>query len=370
MPLQPGDDAAALQLKLAQQGAHRLLQAHVVELAGAQPAEQAAHRVVDAKRQGLDKGAALAHPGVVRRQPARYAGLGADGGDGLADVVVQLARHLLADALFGLQQPFGELAVVGELAGQRLVELALALDAGAEQQAGEALGQQGEQQIERVIVPGLAGHQRHRVHQGGEQGPLPAVAPGHGDDGNGQTKRGEAHQRVRQAELQPEAQHEQQQIPDQVAKAPVHRLIHQSRAKRHPGGAGEVVPDQHAGGGEGQPAGEGEQQGGEAILAGQVPEQGLQPGRHRDGGQQHQQLLPVVAHRLAAGDEQRQQGEQAARLNERPQRQPHLLVEPVEQQGFAQQQRWPVGERALQEQPQPQAEGEQQGRQHGGARQV
>ncbi len=47
-----------------------------------------------------------------------------------------------ADALFGLQQPLGELAIVGELAGQRLVELALALDAGAEQQAGEALGQQ------------------------------------------------------------------------------------------------------------------------------------------------------------------------------------------------------------------------------------
>ena len=80
--------------------------------------------------------------GIVRGEAAHDAGLGADGGDGLADVVVQLACHLLADALFGLQQPFGELAIVGELAGQRLVELALALDAGAEQQAGEALGQQ------------------------------------------------------------------------------------------------------------------------------------------------------------------------------------------------------------------------------------
>ena len=123
-----------------------------------------------------------------------------------------------------------------------------------------------------MIVPGLAGHQRHRVHQGGEQGPLPAITPGHGHDGDGQTKRGEAHQRVWQAELQPEAQHEQQQIPDQMAKTPVHRLIHQGRPERYPGGAGEVVPDQHAGGGQRQPAGEGEQQRGEAILASQMPE--------------------------------------------------------------------------------------------------
>jgi hypothetical protein len=56
---------------------------------------------------------------------------------------VQLARHLLADALLGFQQPLGELAIVGELAGQRLIELTLALDPGAEQQAGEALGGKG-----------------------------------------------------------------------------------------------------------------------------------------------------------------------------------------------------------------------------------
>jgi hypothetical protein len=58
---------------------------------------------------------------------------------------VQLASHLLADTLLCFQQPLGELTVVGELAGQRLIEFALALDPGTQQQAGQALGQQGEQ---------------------------------------------------------------------------------------------------------------------------------------------------------------------------------------------------------------------------------
>ncbi|MNE01511.1 hypothetical protein D3C80_939510 [compost metagenome] len=336
LPLQSGNDAAALQLQLPQQTAYRLLQGHVVELARAQSPEQAAHRVVDPERQGVDQGAALAYPGVIGGEPAHYARLGANGGDGLADVVVQLARHLLADALLGLQQPLGELAIVGELAGQRLIELTLALDPGAEQQAGEALGQQGEQQVEGMIMPGLARQQGDGVHQGGEQRPLPAVAPRHGDDGDGETKRREAHQRVGQPQLQPEAQYEQQQVPDQMAKTPVHRLIHQRRPQRHPGGAGEVVPDQHAGGGEGETAGQTEQQGREAILPRQMPEQGLQQRRRRDGGEQQQQLLPVVAYLLATGNEQRQQGEQAAGDQPRPVGQPHLLIEPVEQQPFAQ----------------------------------
>ncbi len=194
LPLQPGDDAVALQLQLSEQCPHRLLQSHVVELARAQATEQTAHRVVDAKGEGIDQGTALAHSRIVGGEAAHYAGLGTNGGDGLADVVVQLARHLLADALLGLQQPLGELAIVGKLAGQRLIELALALDPGTQQQASETLGQQGEQQIEGMIVPGLTRQQSDGVHQGGEQRPLPAVAPRHGDDGDGQTKRGEAHQ--------------------------------------------------------------------------------------------------------------------------------------------------------------------------------
>ncbi len=72
-----------------------------------------------------------------------------------------------------------------------LVQLAQAQHARAEQLASEALSQQREQQIYRVIVPGLAGNQRDGVHQRGDQY-FPAVMPGKGDDRQRQTKRREA----------------------------------------------------------------------------------------------------------------------------------------------------------------------------------
>ena len=60
---------------------------------------------------------------------------------------------------------------MGELAGERLVELALALDAGAEQQAGEALGQQESSRSRGCSCQAWPAMSSHRVHQGGEQAP-------------------------------------------------------------------------------------------------------------------------------------------------------------------------------------------------------
>jgi hypothetical protein len=58
---------------------------------------------------------ALLHACVFRRQALNNARLGADGGDGLADVVVQLAGHLLPHALFGFQQAFRQTTVARQL---------------------------------------------------------------------------------------------------------------------------------------------------------------------------------------------------------------------------------------------------------------
>ncbi len=135
---------------------------------------------------------ALLHARVFCRQALNNARLGADGGDGLADIIVQFASNLLAHALFRLQQTLRQTAVARQLGLEGLVQLAQALYARAEQQPGEALSQQREQQIYRVIVPGLAGNQRDGVHQRGDQCALPAVMPGKGDDRQRQTKRREA----------------------------------------------------------------------------------------------------------------------------------------------------------------------------------
>lgn len=95
---------------------------------------------------------ALLHARVFCRQALNNARLGADGGDGLADIIVQFASNLLAHALFRLQQTLRQTAVARQLGLEGLVQLAQALYARAEQQPGEALSQQREQQIYRVIV--------------------------------------------------------------------------------------------------------------------------------------------------------------------------------------------------------------------------
>ena len=186
------DNAAAFQLHLAHQGAYRLLQRQVVKLARPQPAEQASHRVIHAQRKLFNMRPALLHACVFCRQALNNARLGADGGNGLPDVIVQLAGHLLPHALFRLQQAFSQTPVARQLGLQGLIQLAQALNARPQQQPGQALGQQREQQIHRMVVPGLAGDQRDGVHQGGDQRPLPAVVPGQGDNRQRQAKRREA----------------------------------------------------------------------------------------------------------------------------------------------------------------------------------
>ena len=139
------DNSAAFQLHLAHQGAHRLFQREIVQLARTEPAQQATHRIVHAKRELFDMRPALLHSGVIRRQALNNARLGANGGNGLADVVMQFARHLLAHALFGLQQAFCQAAIARQFGLQGLVQLTQALNTCPEQQPGQALRQQREQ---------------------------------------------------------------------------------------------------------------------------------------------------------------------------------------------------------------------------------
>ena len=88
---------------------------------------------------------ALLHAGVSRRQPLYDTRLRADRGDGLANVVVQFARHIAAHALFGFQQPLRQAMITRQLILQRLVQFAQTLNACPEQQPGEALRQQRKQ---------------------------------------------------------------------------------------------------------------------------------------------------------------------------------------------------------------------------------
>ena len=67
---------------------------------------------------------ALLHARVFCRQALDNARLGADGGDRLADVIVQLAGDLLPHALFRLQQAFSQTPVARQLGLQGLVQLA------------------------------------------------------------------------------------------------------------------------------------------------------------------------------------------------------------------------------------------------------
>ena len=80
-----------------------------------------------------------------------------------------------------------------------------------------------------------------------------------------------------------------------MAKAPVHRLVDEGRGEGHPGGAGQVVPDQHAGGSEGQAPVRVSSRAVEAILPPGCQSRDCNPAATRHRGQQHQQLPPVVA---------------------------------------------------------------------------
>ena len=110
------DNAAVLQLHLAHQRTYRLLQRQVVELTRTQTAQQSTHRVVNSQRQLFYQLTALAHAGVVRRQPLYDPGLGADRGDGLADIIMELAGDVSPHALFGLQQAFSQPTITRQLA--------------------------------------------------------------------------------------------------------------------------------------------------------------------------------------------------------------------------------------------------------------
>ena len=109
------DNAAVLQLHLAHQRTYRLLQRQVVKLARTQAAQQATHRVVNPQREVFNQLAALANAGVVRRQPLDDPRLGAYCGDGLANIIMELARDVAAHALFGLQQAIRQTTITRQL---------------------------------------------------------------------------------------------------------------------------------------------------------------------------------------------------------------------------------------------------------------
>ncbi|MNE58376.1 hypothetical protein D3C80_1534010 [compost metagenome] len=136
-----------------------------------------------------------AHHLRLRCQTLDNTGLGADHGDGLTDLVVQLPRHLAPGLFFCRDQRARQLAVFRQPQPQLLVQLTLALNSRAEQQTGQALGQQRQQQITvRFRLGRFVGHQHHPIKQGCQQRALPAVAIGHKDYRDGQTKRREAAQ--------------------------------------------------------------------------------------------------------------------------------------------------------------------------------
>jgi hypothetical protein len=85
---------------------------------------------------------ALLHARIFRRQTLNNTRLGTDGGDGLADIVMQLARHLLPDNLFGFQQALRQTTITRQLGLQGLVQLTQTLNTRSEQQPGQALRQQ------------------------------------------------------------------------------------------------------------------------------------------------------------------------------------------------------------------------------------
>ena len=275
-PRQMADHTAVLQLHFAHQRTHRLFKRQVVQLARAQAAQQAAHRIIDAERKLLNQLAALPDAGAVRRQTLDDPRLSTDGGDGLPDIIVQLAGHLAAHALFGFQQAFRQPLVTHQLVLQRLIQLAQPLNACAQQQARQALRQQRKQQIHRMIVPVLAGNQRDGVHQGRDQRALPAVVPGQGDNRQRQAERRKSRELGGQPQLEPETDAEQQQVPDKMPPAPVYRLRDQRWPQRPPDGTGKVVPDNQAGRRQRQAAGQGQQQRVQPLLAFRQPRQRLE----------------------------------------------------------------------------------------------
>ncbi|MNG72987.1 hypothetical protein D3C79_314240 [compost metagenome] len=104
------------------------------------------HAVIDPQRQRIYDFGAANHL-RLRRQAFNDTGLSADDGDGLADLVVQLSRHLTPGLFLCGDQRARQLTVFRQPQPQLLVQFALALDARTEQQAGQALSQQRQQQI-------------------------------------------------------------------------------------------------------------------------------------------------------------------------------------------------------------------------------
>ena len=139
------DHTAILQLHFAHQRTYRLFKRQVVQLAWTQAPQQTAHGIVDAERELLNQLTALPDAGAVGRQPLNDPRLGTNCGDGLPDIIVQLAGHLAAHALLGFQQALRQPLVTHQLLLQRLIQLAQPLYSGAQQQAGQALRQQRKQ---------------------------------------------------------------------------------------------------------------------------------------------------------------------------------------------------------------------------------
>ncbi|MNU93028.1 hypothetical protein D3C71_829580 [compost metagenome] len=102
-PVDVADDAPSFQLHLAHQRTHRLLKGEIVQLARTQSAQQTTHGIIHAERELFDMRPALADADIFRGQALNNPRLSANGGDGLADIVVQFARHFLPHALFGFQ---------------------------------------------------------------------------------------------------------------------------------------------------------------------------------------------------------------------------------------------------------------------------
>ncbi len=97
-PVEMADNSADFQLHLAHQGAHRLFKRD--RPAGADGAcQQATHRIVHAKRAVRYAPRPASTPALSAASALNNARTGANGGNGLADVVVQFARRLGAHSL-------------------------------------------------------------------------------------------------------------------------------------------------------------------------------------------------------------------------------------------------------------------------------
>ena len=100
------DDTAVFQFHFTHQRTYRLFKRQIVKLARTQTTKQSSHRVVNPQRQLFYQLAALPYAGVVWRQTLHDPRLGANCRDRLADIIMELARHVTPHALFRFQQTF------------------------------------------------------------------------------------------------------------------------------------------------------------------------------------------------------------------------------------------------------------------------